>query len=621
ILPMLFVSCGHQHKYLKDVNEPTCTEEGFTLYLCEECGDFYEDNKKKPLGHDLEHHEGKAATCEEAGYEAYDTCKRCSYSTYKSIPALDHAYGQATYSWNQDNTKVTATILCDRNQTHIISETVDVTKSIETAKCLETGLITYSAQFKNKAFTTQIKEEEIKAIGHDIQTESAKAPTCKEVGYEAYEYCSRCDYSTKKEIPALGHSYDSNEICTRCGDLAAWEYLTYEYDNELEGYAVTGVAKERTTIHIPETYMDNKPVVKIKTNAFANQTMIQEINIPTSIETIESKAFLNCTGLTELSIPFTVKNVEKRILDGCSGITKLSLPNTLKSAPHLADYFSLNAFADSYDTKEGFVPLALKEVSLYGGYIVGTFSSCKYLETIHLNHVSYIGYQYATKTVFKDCINLQELWLDSTLEGVSGGTGLDTCPNLKQIYYKGNENDWAKINFASSKYKFADCAEHIYFVDEENNANLVTKIDITNPEIQKLNLAQFAGFKDVVEINLSSSIQEISSTAFNDCISLQKIVLPESLTKIGSGAFAGCYSVKSVEINNNYSNNEPLLRVLFGEFSYDNSYKIGPTNNLQIAYVPVALEKIILNGNWTLFTRELRNMIHLKEIYIPNCTT
>ena len=328
ILAMLFVSCGHKHKYLKDVNDPTCTEEGFTLYVCEECGEFYEDHKKAPLGHDLEHHEGKAATCEESGYEAYDTCKRCSYTTYKSIAPLNHKYGEATYSWNQDNTKAVATIICEKDQTHIITETADVTKSIEPAKCLETGLITYTVNFKNNAFTTQTKEEEIKAMGHDIKTEAAKNPTCEEVGYEAYEYCSRCDYSTRKEIPALGHNYNSDEVCTRCGDLSAWAYLTYEYDNELQGYAVTGVAIERTVINIPEVYKE-EPVVKIKENAFANQTMIKEINIPDSIQSIETKAFLNCKGLTELMIPFTVKNVERRILDGCSGITKLSLPNTL----------------------------------------------------------------------------------------------------------------------------------------------------------------------------------------------------------------------------------------------------------------------------------------------------
>ena len=43
-------------------------------------------------GHALEHHEAKAATCTEIGWEAYDTCKNCDYTTYVEIPTLGHDY-------------------------------------------------------------------------------------------------------------------------------------------------------------------------------------------------------------------------------------------------------------------------------------------------------------------------------------------------------------------------------------------------------------------------------------------------------------------------------------------------------------------------------------------------
>ena len=55
------------------------------------------------LGHDLEHHNKKDATCTESGWEAYDTCKRvgCGYTTYQEIPALGHKYSQ---EWSNDKT-------------------------------------------------------------------------------------------------------------------------------------------------------------------------------------------------------------------------------------------------------------------------------------------------------------------------------------------------------------------------------------------------------------------------------------------------------------------------------------------------------------------------------------
>ena len=70
--------------------------------------------------------------------------------------------------------------------------------------------------------------------GHDLTHHAAKAPTCTEVGWEAYDTCSHCDYTTYVELPALGHDYQAEVIprtceddgctlhtCTRCADRYA----------------------------------------------------------------------------------------------------------------------------------------------------------------------------------------------------------------------------------------------------------------------------------------------------------------------------------------------------------------------------------------------------------------
>ena len=45
--------------------------------------------------------------------------------------------------------------------------------------------------------------------------QDAKAVTCTEEGWEAYEDCSRCDKTTKVVIPAPGHTYVSG-TCSEC---------------------------------------------------------------------------------------------------------------------------------------------------------------------------------------------------------------------------------------------------------------------------------------------------------------------------------------------------------------------------------------------------------------------
>ena len=74
--------------------------------------------------------------------------------------------------------------------------------------------------------------KELPALKHDLKQHAAKAPTCTEIGWDAYEACSRCDYTTRKELPALKHDlkqhaakaptcteigWDAYDRCIRCG--------------------------------------------------------------------------------------------------------------------------------------------------------------------------------------------------------------------------------------------------------------------------------------------------------------------------------------------------------------------------------------------------------------------
>ena len=71
---------------------------------------------------------------------------------------------------------------------------------------------------------------------HDLKQHAAKAPTCTEKGWDAYDTCSRCDYTTYAELSALNHDFvhheakaptcteigwDAYETCSRC------DYTTY----------------------------------------------------------------------------------------------------------------------------------------------------------------------------------------------------------------------------------------------------------------------------------------------------------------------------------------------------------------------------------------------------------
>ena len=85
----------HVHTEVSDeAVAPTCTKNGLTEGShCAVCGEVIVAQRTVPaLGHELSYHAGQAATCTQAGWNAYETCGNCGYTTYAEIPALDHNY-------------------------------------------------------------------------------------------------------------------------------------------------------------------------------------------------------------------------------------------------------------------------------------------------------------------------------------------------------------------------------------------------------------------------------------------------------------------------------------------------------------------------------------------------
>ena len=137
-----------------------------------------------PNNHDLVHHDAKAPTCTEIGWDEYDACQRegCTYTTKVEIPALKHKL---------------------------------VHHDAKAPTCTETGWEEYDTCSRCD-YTTKV---ELLALKHDLVHHDAKAPTCTEIGWNEYDACQRegCTYTTKVEIPAPGHDYTEKVVKPTCG--------------------------------------------------------------------------------------------------------------------------------------------------------------------------------------------------------------------------------------------------------------------------------------------------------------------------------------------------------------------------------------------------------------------
>ena len=221
-----------------DAQAPTCTKPGWDAFdTCPRC--YYTTFRAIPaLKHDLEHHEAKAPTCTEKGWDAYDTCSRCDYTTRKEIPALNHALEQhaakaptcTEIGWDAYET----CSRCDYTTYAELPAQHDLRHHAAKAPtCTGIGWDAYDTCSRCDYTTTYV---ELPALNHALEQHEAQAPTCTEIGWDAYETCSRCDYTTRKELPALNHDLEQHAAkaptCTEIGwnaykTCSRCDYTTY----------------------------------------------------------------------------------------------------------------------------------------------------------------------------------------------------------------------------------------------------------------------------------------------------------------------------------------------------------------------------------------------------------
>ena len=233
----------------------------------------------------------KEATCEDKGETTYtatftDEHFKAQTKTVADIDPIGHKYGAPTYEWADDNSEVTAKMVCENDPTHVVEETVKTTvETIKAATCEEAGEATYTATFKNEAFETQTKTAPVPALGHaygepeytwsddnsevtaktvcandathvieqTVKTEAkvTKEATCEEKGETTYTATFTDEHFTAQtktvaNIDALGHDYEEPK---------------YEWADDNSSVKATTVCKRDASHTVEETVSTSYAVV------------------------------------------------------------------------------------------------------------------------------------------------------------------------------------------------------------------------------------------------------------------------------------------------------------------------------------------------------------------------
>ena len=169
-------SCGFTYfAYHEIVQSATCQQPA----KCGKCNSSFGG-----LGtHLLRNYPAREVTCIDKGWDAYNKCAYCDYSTkpYREMNALGHDF---------------------------------VEYEGQAPTCTEEGWHPYKVCTRGDLNTYW----PIAPLNHDLVQHEGLDATCIDAGWNAYEDCTRCDYTTFSEAPALGHEYVAQTFAPTCTD-------------------------------------------------------------------------------------------------------------------------------------------------------------------------------------------------------------------------------------------------------------------------------------------------------------------------------------------------------------------------------------------------------------------
>ena len=169
---------GHTHNYSATVTKPTCTDKGYTTYLCS-CGDSYVADTTDALGHTEQTVAGKGATCTENGLTNGVKCSNCGVIIVE--------------------------------QTVISSKGHNYNSTVTSPTCTTGGYTTYVCVVCSHSYVG----DQVNALGHSWVDATTEAP----------KTCSTCGTTEGDKLPSSTPDDSGNSGSTGYSDILYVNYI------------------------------------------------------------------------------------------------------------------------------------------------------------------------------------------------------------------------------------------------------------------------------------------------------------------------------------------------------------------------------------------------------------
>lgn len=309
--------------------------------------------------------------------------------------------------------------------------------------------------------------------------------------------------------------YHENDCC----------YLLYKETNTASLIAYLGCEKN---VNVESNIMfddNNYSVVKIASKAFYNNSNIEIVELPNTLEIIESEVFKSCDNLLVVKIPDSVKSIGSNVFYDCRKLIYSTMPGEVMD---LGDFI----FGNCHKLKLYCEP-----------------ETCPSNWSVSYNlgiHDSKVIWGEIKTDIYRDNGLIYILNLETNEANVMTYAGND---NFLKIPTQITVNEINYTVVAINEYAFDGC-ESIINIELPDTVTSVGQyafrkcinLESVNNFDKVLNIGQYAFFMctSLKELRLSNNLETIEQYTFYNCYNLIISSFPTNLTTIGKYAFNGC---------------------------------------------------------------------------------
>ena len=322
------------HYYKETVVPPKCDADGYTLHICERCGDEYKDNFTQKLPHSYEVTEEVSPDCEHAGHRKF-VCEACGDGYTVTLPETGHMWQVAEEGYTQEGAPYTVYVCsaCGadrREEGDPPSATEGLIFAAAGDHCAVVGMLSNDKAIElvipsvhDGLPVTEIAES---AFEDNLQIISASLPHgLQKIGRRAFAGCANL---AEVNIPDTTTAI-SGSAFRDCRSLISVYYDAKSADDcqSLDIFRNAGRDRGGLTLYVGKgveripallfsasgadtapnltdiVFEEGCALSEIGEAAFTGCAYLKEIAMPASLEIIGAEAFLDCSELEYVSCP------------------------------------------------------------------------------------------------------------------------------------------------------------------------------------------------------------------------------------------------------------------------------------------------------------------------------